>query len=422
MKGLVIGGGVAGLRAALDIADAGFDVYLVERDYSIGGRSAQITKSYPDLTNIKDFLKPLMEEVYNHERITLLTNSEVLSLEGEAGKFKVKIEKKPRYVPEGESCEKCIEVCPVEVPNEFNERLDKRKAIFVPFSYAIPNGYVIDKTNCLHFKDGSCSRCKEVCDGIDFNQKAETIELNVGSVVVATGFDPFDPNLRPELAYDKYDGVITSLELERMLDDDGPTGGKVIINGKEPKSVVFAHCIGSRDKKVGNPYCSRICCMYTAKEAYMLREKLPNAKISACYIDMRAFGKGCEEFYEEVQKKQVLYRRGVAAEVYKNGDNLVLRAEDTLLSEPYECTADMIVLAVGVEPKEGSSELAENLGIKVDEYGFFVEKNLYDPVETEKEGIFLAGCCQGPKDIADSIMQGGAAAAKAIGLMRRYSN
>ncbi|HIH78112.1 MAG TPA: CoB--CoM heterodisulfide reductase iron-sulfur subunit A family protein [Halobacteria archaeon] len=424
MKSLVIGGGPAGLQASLDLANAGYDVYLVEQCFSLGGRAVQIVKNYPSLTFIKDFMKPLMDDVYNHEKITVLTNSEVIGVDGEAGNFKVKVEKRPTYVNleecKDESCAKAMDVCPVEVPNEFNVGLDKRKAIFAPFSYSVPSGCVIDEKSCLHFKDGSCSKCSEVCGGINFDEKKETVEIDdIGSIIVATGFDPFDPNLRPELAYDKYKNVITSLEFERMLDENGPTKGKIIVDGKEPKSIVFAHCIGSRDKKVDNPYCSRICCMYTAKEAYMAKEKIPDATIAVSYIDMRAFGKGYEQFYEEVQKKQVLYRRGVAAEIYGNGDKVVLRAEDTLLSEPYEFSADLIVLAVGVEPRSDSAKLANVLGLQLDDCGFFVEKNVYDTCETEKDGVFIAGCCQGPKDIPDSLMQGSAAAAKAIGLMQR---
>jgi len=421
MRSLIIGGGPAGLQASLDLADAGYDVYLVERYFSLGGHAVQIAKNYPNLTDIKDFMKPLMEKVYNHEKITVLTNSEVLSVDGEVGNFKVKVEKRPTYVNvTDDSCKKAMEVCPVEVPNEFNLGFDKRKAIFIPFSYSVPYGCVIDEKSCLHFKDEGCSRCSEVCDGINFEEKREIVQIDdVGSIIVATGFDPFDPNLRPELAYDKYKNVITSLELERMLDENGPTKGKIIIDGKEPKSIVFAHCIGSRDKKVDNPYCSRICCMYTAKEAYMVKEKIPDATISVSYIDMRAFGKGCEQFYEEVQKKQVLYRRGAAAEIYGAGDQVVLRAEDTLLSDAYEFNADLIVLAVGVEPRSDSAELSKVLGLQIDDCGFFVEKSIYDTCETEKDGIFIAGCCQGPKDIPDSLMQGSAAAVKAIGVMKR---
>ena len=308
-KALVIGGGIAGIQAAMEIADKGFKVYLVERTPSIGGRMAQLDKTFPTLDCSACILTPKMVDVSRHPNIELLTYAEVVDLGGYIGNFKVKVKKRARYVDVEKciGCGECAEVCRLKnkIPNEFDVGLGKRGAIYVPFPQAVPLKYTIDQEHCIFLKFGKCGDyppCKNACkaDAIDFEQKEETVELEVGTLIVATGFDLFDPKLKPEYSYGKYDNVITGLEFERLCNASGPTSGNIQINGKKPKKVVFIQCVGSRDKKIGNEYCSRICCMYTAKQAHLVKEKIPNAELTVLYTDVRAFGKGFEEFYNRV--------------------------------------------------------------------------------------------------------------------------
>ncbi len=325
-------------------------------------------------------------------------------------------------------CWKCIEkceqeaitrinVCPIVLPNERDLGLSKRKAIYIPFPQAVPAKYTRDADHCLKITDRlDCKGCLNVCDvkAIDDQAREEYEEREVGAIIIATGYDIFDARLKPEYGYGIYPNVITGLELERLAEAGGPTGGKIQINGKEPKNVVFIQCVGSRDKSVGVEYCSRVCCMYTTKQAYYIKSKLPDAKVTVCYIDIRAFGKGYEEFYERVQGYGVIYRRGVVSEIYKRGDKLIVRAEDTLLGEMYEEEADLVVLAVGLRPGKDTEELMTMLRISTGADGFFLERHpKLGAVESGVEGIYLAGCCQGPKDIADSVVQASAAAAMA---------
>jgi heterodisulfide reductase subunit A len=336
---LVIGGGIAGMQAALDIGDAGFKVFLVEREPQLGGHAAQLYKTFPSLDEADQLLLPRMKRIKEHPNIEVLTDTEVTGLEGYIGNFKVAVKQKP--------------------------------------------------------------------DGAER-------ELEVGTIVIATGYDIFDARLKPEFGYGVYPNVITGLELERLASPSGPTGGKIKIDGREPESIVFIQCVGSRDKSVGVEYCSRVCCMYTAKQASYIKEKLLDAKVTVCYIDMRAFGKGCEEFYEKVQRQKVIYRRGNVSEIYKKGDKLIVRTEDTLLGETFEEAADLVVLATGLRPAKGSTLLGKMLHISSGADGFFLEAHpKLGPVETTTDGIFLAGCAVGPKDITDSISQGHAAAVKA---------
>jgi heterodisulfide reductase subunit A len=288
-----------------------------------------------------------------------------------------------------------------------------------PFSDA---AYLIDSDACLNLPGKDCSACQEACkpEAIDFEQREEELELEVGSIIVATGYDVFDARLKPEFGYGIYPNVITGLELERLDEAGGPTGGKIEINGKEPKNVVFIQCVGSRDKSVGIEYCSRTCCMSTAKQALYIKHKVPEAKVTVCYIDIRAFGKGHEEFYERVQGEGVIYCRGTVSEVYQRGDKLIVRAEDTLLGEVYEEEADLVVLATGLRPTEDATELAKMLNISLGGDDFFLEAHpKLGAVESGVEGIYLAGCCQGPKDIADSVVQASAAAAMACVTLAR---
>jgi heterodisulfide reductase subunit A len=340
---LVIGGGIAGIEAALDIASAGFKVYLVEKEPTIGGRVAQLNRTYPTLESCRELLDPRIKAVAEHPNVVLLTSSEVVEIEGYIGNFQVKVRQRSREE--------------VATPSEFD----------------------------------------------------------VGSIVVAIGYDHFDARLKPELGYGEYPNVITAPEFERLSSPAGPTAGKITLNGKEPKDVVFIQCVGSRDETVGNEYCSRVCCMYTAKHAHLVKEKLPKANVTVFYMDVRTFGKGFEEFYDQVRREGVRYRRGSVSEIYKRGDKVVVRAEDTLLGEPLEVEADLVVLATGIVPRTGAQGIAELLKLPRSPDGFFAEAHpKLRPVDTVNDGIYLAGCCQGPKDIPDTIAQAKAAASSAM--------
>jgi heterodisulfide reductase subunit A len=319
---------------------------------------------------------------------------------------------------------------PLPLSSAFNMGLSPRGNVYIPFPQAVPLVPVIDRTNCLHFLTDTCGACEKFCEAgaINYEQDDEIVELDLEAIIVATGFDQFDPKLKPEFGYGIYDNVITGLEFERLSSASGPTQGEILINGKKPKDVVFIHCVGSRDKNLGNEYCSRVCCMYTAKQAHLVREKLPEANITVFYMDVRAFGKGFEEFYDRVRMEGVRYRRGNPSEIYKKGDpstssgqgKLIVRAEDTLLSEPLEVEADLVVLATGVVPREDAQELANLLGLSRSPDGFFQEAHpKLHPVETSIEGIYLAGCCQGPKDVPDAVTQGKAAASSAIVMLSK---
>jgi heterodisulfide reductase subunit A len=429
---LVIGAGIAGMQAALDIADAGFKAYLVEKEPSIGGRMAQLDETFPTLDCSSCILTPKMVSVGRHPNIELLTYSEVVAVEGQAGHFRVTVRKKPRYVDlrKCTGCGSCAEACRLKdrLDSEFNMAMGKRGAAYVPFPQAVPLKYTIDPEHCLMIQRGKCGKspaCSDACPAgaIDFAQEPEVVELEVQAIIVATGFDPFDPRLKPEYGYGLYDNVITGLQFERLSSASGPTFGEIKLDDRQIDDVVFIQCVGSRDRALGNAYCSRVCCMYTAKQAHLVREKLPHARVTVFYMDIRAFGKGFEEFYDRVREEQVLYRRGKPSEIYARGDRLVVRAEDTLLGQPVEVEADLVVLAVGMVPRADREGLAQVLHLASDEDGFFQELHpKVHPTETDVEGIFLAGCCLGPKDIPDSVAQGKAAAASAIVLMSRWGS
>jgi len=445
---LVIGGGIAGIQAALDIADAGYPVYLVEREPSVGGRMAQLDKTFPTLDCSSCILTPKMVDVGNHPNIELMTYSEVVHVEQvssstvsgsglekpETG-FRVRVRKKPRYVniDTCTGCGSCAEACRMKgrVTSGFDEGIAKRSAIYVPFPQAVPLKYTVDPSACLFLTLGRCGKtllCKEACPAgaIDFEQEEELVDLEVGAIIVATGFDLMDPRLKPEFGYGVYPEVMTGIEFERLSSASGPTMGEIMIDGKEPKDVVFIKCVGSRDPHTGVPYCSRVCCMYTAKHAHLVRDKLPDANITIFYMDVRAFGKGYEEFYDRVKRERVVYRRGEPAEIYRRGGNsdhpgrLVVLAEDTLLGQPIEVEADLVVLATAIVPRNDIGEVAEMIGLERSVDGFFQEKHIKShPTETGTDGIFLAGCCQGPKDIPDAVGQAKAAAASAMVTLRR---
>jgi len=447
---LVIGGGIAGIQAALDIADAGYKVYLVEREPSVGGRMAQLDKTFPTLDCSSCILTPKMVDVGQHPNIELMTYSEVVSVglvDWETGElvdggtqestdqpanlptFRVRVRKKPRYVDVDKctGCGLCAAACRMKgrVISRFDEGIVKRSAIYVPFPQAVPLKYTVDPTACLYLTRGRCGKtflCKEACPAgaIDFEQQEEFVDLEVGAIIVATGYDLIDPRLKPEFAYGVYPEVMTGIEFERLSSASGPTMGEITVNGKEPKDVVFIKCVGSRDPHAGVPYCSRVCCMYTAKHAHLVRDKIPDARITVFYMDVRAFGKGYEEFYDRVKHERVLYRRGEPAEVYRRGDKLVVLAEDTLLGKPIEVEADLVVLATAVVPRTDAAEVAALLGLERSPDGFFQEAHpKLRPVDTQMDGVFLAGCCQGPKDIPDTVAQAKAAASSALGVLAR---
>jgi len=443
---LVIGGGIAGIQAALDIADAGYRVYLVEREPSVGGRMAQLDKTFPTLDCSSCILTPKMVDVGQHSNIELMTYSEVVSVtppsppeaEGSVpppgggsrgGVFRVQVRKKPRYVDVDTctGCGSCAAACRMKgrVISRFDEGITKRSAIYVPFPQAVPLKYTVDPTACLYLTRGKCGKtflCQDACPAgaIDFEQQEEFVDLEVGAIIVATGYDLIDPRTKPEFGYGIYPEVMTGIEFERLSSASGPTMGNIVVNGKEPKDIVFIKCVGSRDPHTGVPYCSRVCCMYTAKHAHLVRDKIPDARITVFYMDVRAFGKGYEEFYDRVKRERVIYRRGEPAEVYRRGDKVVVLAEDTLLGKPIEVEADLVVLATAIVPRTDVSEVAAMLGLECSPDGFFQEAHpKLRPVDTLLDGVFLAGCCQGPKDIPDTVAQAKAAASSALGALAR---
>jgi len=361
-RSLVVGGGIAGIQAALEIAEKGFKVYLVERNPSIGGRMAQLDKTFPTMDCSACILTPKMVDVARHPNIELLTYSEVVDVSGYIGNFKVQVRKKPRYVDMEKcvGCGLCAAACRLHdrIPNEFDMNLGKRSAIYAPFPQAVPLKYTIDPERCIMLKTGKCGDhplCVEACDrdAIDFDQKEEIVEIEVGTIVVATGYDLFDATKKPEYRYSEFDDVITGLEFERLVSASGPTEGHIEINGKEPKKVVFIQCVGSRDKE-GNEYCSRVCCMYTAKQAHMVHDKIPAAELIVYYTDVRAFGKGFEEFYNQVQEEGVNYRRRELddpIEVTMRDGKTIVKAK----GHP-DIEADLVVLATGIVPREDSKD------------------------------------------------------------------
>ena len=426
-KVLVLGGGVAGIQAALDLADTGYKVYLVEKTPSIGGRMAQIDKTFPTMDCSICILAPKMSDVGKHPNIELLTNSEVTEVGGYIGNFKVKVNKKPKYVKkECTTCGDCVDVCPVEVPNEFEVGLTGRKAIYIPFAQAVPAKYLIDEKNCIGLGENTCAKCKEVCgpDAIDFNDKAEEVELDVGTIIVATGLDVFDPVALMEYGYLRFPNTVTSLEFERLINAGGPTGGRLVRPSdlSIPKTVAFIQCIGSRSDTRGNPYCSNVCCMNTIKDALLIKEHWPDVKIYVFYIDIRAFGKGFEDLYRRAKEEGVIFIRGLPAEIIedKKSKNLWLVGENTLEKKIYTVNVGLVVLSVGLRPRDDSGKVQQLLRLSKTSDGFFMEAHpKLRPVDTPTGGVFLAGCAEGPKDIKDSVTQASAAAARAGILMAK---
>lgn len=426
-KALVIGGGVAGIQASLDMADAGYKVYLVERTGSIGGRMAQIDKTFPTMDCSICILAPKMSEVGRHPNIELLTLSEVKKVTGHIGNFKVSVLKKARYVTdECTACGDCIEACPQLQPDEFEAGLTIRRAIYIPFAQAVPSKYLIDMSHCLNNQGiVACDRCFQACEHkcINFADQDEMLELEVGTIVVASGVDVYDPTALTELGYGKFPNVITTLEFERLINAGGPTGGELIrpSDRKRPKKVAFLQCIGSRSKR-SNPYCSNVCCMNTIKDTLLIREHWPDTEIYVFYIDIRAFGKGFEDLFQRARREGVTFIRGVPGEIIEDvkTDNLTLLGENTLLGSHYRYEMDMVVLSVGIKPREDSDVLQRMLNLSTDTDGFYMEAHpKLRPVDTTSGGVFLAGAAEGPKDIKDSVTQASAAASRANIIMSK---
>jgi heterodisulfide reductase subunit A2 len=429
---LVVGGGIAGIHAALTLAEAGKLVYLVEREPTIGGHMAMFDKTFPTLDCAACILTPKMTAVGSHPNIRLWTYSEVVKVDGYVGNYKVQVKHKPRYVNEDLciGCQECIAACVYKegkTPDEFNLGLSKRKPIYLPFPQAVPQKVVIDRDTCIEFKSGKCKKtCVEACGerlAIDFKQKETFEEIEIGAIILATGFKTFAPDRNPSCGYGQYPNVYTSLEVERLINASGPTGGEVVLrNGKQPTSVGIIHCIGSRDANT-NRWCSKVCCMYSLKLAHLIKEHT-GAHVFNFYIDMRTPGKGYEEFYDRLLDEGVHFIRGRVAEVSdwaihpSEEGKLVIRAEDTLAGFVRRIPVDMVVLSVGLEPQSDAQDVRRLFNISCSSEGWFLERHpKLAPVSTFTEGIYIAGACQGPKDIPDSVAQAGAAAAEALALI-----
>ncbi len=427
---LIVGGGIAGINAALELANAGNHVYLVEREPSIGGHMAQLDKTFPTLDCSACILTPKMVEVGQHPNITLYSWSEVENISGYIGQFDVTVRKKARYVIEElcTGCGICEEKCPRKVVDDvFEAGLAQRKAIYTPFPQAVPNYPVLDPPNCTYFERGKCKACQIFCPtgAIDFEQEDELIEFPVGNVILATGYDLFDSRRIPQYGYGRLANVFTSLEFERMVNASGPTGGKIVMRDGEsvPNSIAIVHCVGSRDNNY-NEYCSKVCCMYSLKFAHLVHERVPEADVYNFYIDIRTPGKGYEEFYNRLLEEGTHFIRGRVADVTDAArlpgeeGKLIVQAEDTLIGKQRRVPVDMVILSAGMEARHDSEDVSLMFGMGCDFDGFFTERHpKLDPVATMTEGIFIAGACQGPKDIPDSVVQGAAAAARVAGLI-----
>jgi heterodisulfide reductase subunit A len=424
---LVVGGGIAGIQAALEIADAGFPVYLVEREPSIGGHMSQFDKTFPTLDCAACILTPKMVLAGTHPNITLLSWSEVERVDGYVGNFTATIRKKARFIDESKctGCGICQEKCPKKVIDEVYEAgLGYRKAVYTPFPQAVPKYPVIDKQNCIYFQKGTCKACEKFCptEAIDFEQEDEIITVQVGNIVLATGYDLFDPRKVSQYGYGRLANVFTNLEFERLTNAAGPTNGDIVLrDGKTtPRAVGIIHCVGSRDRNYNN-YCSVICCMQSLKFAHLVHERT-NATVYNFYIDMRTAYKDYDEFYQRVMEEGTLFVRGKVAEVTDAArlpgeeGRLIIQVEDTLVGKQRRIPVDMVILSAAMEPRSDAKEIAHCFGISCSANGWFIEKHpKLDPVATMTEGIFIAGCVQGPKDIPTSVEQGAAAAARILG-------
>jgi len=421
---LVVGGGIAGIQAALEIADSEHKVYLVEREPSIGGHMMQLDKTFPTLDCSACILTPKMSSVGSHPYIELMSYSEVEEVSGYIGNFKVKVRRKARYVDEEKctGCAECVKGCVAEVASEFDVGLGQRKAIYIPFPQAVPNKYVIDESACFR-----CRACEPFCepDAIDLEQEDQIVELDVGSIILATGYDVFDPSVMSQYGYGKYDNVVTALEFERMCSATGPTGGDLVLkDGREPESIAIIHCVGSRDKNY-HEYCSRVCCMYALKFSHLIKERT-DAEVYQMYIDMRCFGKGFEEFYDRLSEEGVKFIRGKVAKVTDRAlteeeqGKLTVCVADAILGGLIRVPVDMVILCIALEPRADSDQVARLFNIGKSRDGFFLERHpKLDPIATLTDGVYVVGCCQGPKDIPDTVAQASAGAARILALISK---
>jgi heterodisulfide reductase subunit A len=414
----VIGAGVAGIQAALDIANHGVRVHLIEREPSIGGHMAQLDKTFPTNDCSMCILSPKMAEVERHPLIILHTLTEVVRIEGKVGEFTLHMIDHPRYIDEEKcnGCGDCIEICPVEVYNRFDAGIGVRKAIYKSHPQIVPDIVVRDEEHCI-----DCGLCYDICDREAILNKdedmEEEIDIHVASIVIATGYNIFNACGKPQLSYLRLPDVVTSLEFERMINASGPTGGKVrrLSDGKIPKSVVFIQCVGSRDQSLDRPFCSCVCCMYAIKNAILIKEKDPDIDVTICYMDIRAYGKGYEEYYTRAEELGINFLRGMPSDVLENHDGMEMQVENTETGEVIKLQPDIIVLSVGLEPAVGADELAERFGISQDINGFFQPADdKMDPIATLIPGIYVAGTATAPRDIPDSVAQGEAAAMRAF--------
>ncbi len=436
-RSLVIGGGIAGIQAALDIADCGHEVILVEREPSIGGHMAQLSETFPTLDCSQCIMTPKMVDVANHPKIKLYTYSEIEKVEGYIGNFQVTIKKRARSVDEDKctGCGVCMTKCPQKkIPNKFDRNIGMRTAIYVPFPQAVPNTPVIDRDNCTWFKTGKCGVCQKVCGpgAVDFEQQDTLIVEAIGAIVVATGFDLYSISEKPkgspikgygEFGHGKIPDVIDGMTFERLASASGPTGGKILrpSDGREPKQIVFIQCIGSRAREKGISYCSKVCCMYTAKHTMLYHHKVPGGQAYVFFMDARTPGKGYDEFWRRsIEEEEAVYIRGMVSRLYQKGDKIVVMGSDIAVGVQVEIEADMVVLATAIQPRKGADLLAQKLGISYDKYNFYSEAHAkLRPVECATAGIYLAGACQGPKDIPETVSQASAAAAKVMTLFSK---
>jgi len=432
-RALVIGGGISGIQSALDIANAGFEVVLVEKEPSIGGHMSQLSETFPTLDCSQCILTPRMVEVYQHPKIKLYSFSEIENVQGFVGNFKVTIKKKARYIKDEvcTGCGLCVQKCPIKknALNEFEEGLATRPAVYVPFPQAVPNIPVIDSTICTYFKTGKCQMCKKVCgrDAIDFEQKDQLITVDVGAIIAATGYKLYTIDKKPdnsiykgygEYGYGKYKNVVNGLQFERIASASGPTSGEILrpSDHKEPKKIVFIQCVGSRDESKGFSYCSKICCMYTAKHAMLYKHKVHDGEAYVFYMDIRSGGKMYEEFVRRaIEEDGVKYIRGRVSKIYEENGKLIVKGEDTIAGMKVEIDADMVVLATAMIAQQEAPRLSQLLGIPYDKHGYMQEVHpKLRPVETASAGVFLAGACHSPRDIPESVAMASAAAAKSL--------
>ncbi len=427
-RAMVIGGGIAGISAAIDLGNGGYEVVLVEKLPSIGGRMLQLSETFPTLDCAQCTLTPKTVETGQHPRIKLLTYSEVDRVQGKAGDFRVRIRRKAAYVDweKCTGCGLCQQKCPSKNPSEFDRGMGLGKAIHTLSPQAVPNKPVINPSQCRYFKEKKCRVCEKVCPvgAIDYEQQDRFVEERVGAIITAVGFDLIPKENFGEYGYGDVPDVIDGLAFERLNSASGPTTGEIRrpSDGKIPKEVVFIQCTGSRDPDRYMPYCSRVCCMYTAKHARLYKHKVHDGQAYIFYMDIRSTGKGYEEFIQQgMEEEGILYLRGRVSRIFRDGEKIVVWGVDTLTGKKVEVSADMVVLATAIVSQRDTKDLAGKLGIKTDEYGFLTEaERKLRPVETDVEGIYIAGCAQGPKDIADAVAHANAAASKVQGLFARH--